>query len=370
MGGAATRFGSHDPHRALAWAMRGSTHEDLTPKPEQTMPTQWNHMALDQLLSDGGTLAPLEKYANARLKMLEPTKAHLADAKARANKLGSMLCGKNGLGGVNYFTIGSVVKRTVNNPVKDIDLVVVLDHEDWKTTGGVPYKPATIIGEVTKRLEQTYNPEIQSGHVRLYRQDHSTGLVFMKESRVNVDIVPAFAVGPKKTKLFEIPERSSKEWVKTSPKNQLSTLQQMSRDCPALRKAIRLLKHWRANNRSLPLSSFSLEILAQFVVNHKAPPTTMGIVEAVLKLIVETEMELTVSLVNQPTPASPVIIMDTGVRGNNVTSHLTDADRALLVGLAKTRLTELQEAAKLIEAGKVHGTKTRLRPFFGPDDAA
>ncbi|MBK7760105.1 MAG: hypothetical protein IPI35_27600 [Deltaproteobacteria bacterium] len=94
----------------------------------------------------------------------------------------------------------------------------------------------------------------------------------------------------------------------------------------------------------------------------------MSIVEAVLRLIVETELTVPVSLVNQPFPDDEVIIMDTGVRGNNVTGHLNRDDRQRIVTLAEERLIALQEAAALVAAGKEHGTKTRLRPFFGHED--
>ncbi|MBK7760106.1 MAG: nucleotidyltransferase [Deltaproteobacteria bacterium] len=175
------------------------------------MPTPWTHETLDQLLTNVGALAPLEKHASARLKALQPTEQHLNDAKNRANKLGSMLCRKNDLGGARFHTIGSLVKGTANNPVKDIDLVVVFDETYWQTKGG-RYKPATVIGDLARRLEKTYAPEIDGGHVTVYRQDHSTGVVFTRESRVNVDIVPAVIVDSKR-KILEIPERSTKEWV-------------------------------------------------------------------------------------------------------------------------------------------------------------
>jgi hypothetical protein len=331
------------------------------------MPNPWPSEALDQLLTNVGHLAPLEGYASARLKALKPTEQHLNDAKARANNLGSMLCGKNGLGCQGYRIIGSLIKGTANNPVKDIDLVVLLDESYWGSKGS-RYKPATVIGSLTRRLEQTYAPEIEGGHVTVYRQDHSTGVVFTKESRVNVDIVPAFLVDNKK-KILEIPERSTKDWVPTAPQNQLTILRRMCEGRPALRRAIRLLKNWRANTSNFPLSSFSLEILAQFVVYHKTPHTPMSIVEAVLRLIVETELTVPVSLVDQRIPDDEVVIMDTGVRGNNIARYLDRSDREHIVALAAERLTALQQAAKLVEAGKDHGTKMRLRPFFGHEDS-
>lgn len=327
------------------------------------MPTQWTFETLDQLFTDLGSLAPLEGYASARLKALKPTDQHLSDATSRANRLGRMLCGKSGLGGVGHCIIGSLAKSTANHPVKDIDLVVLFDEQDWLTRG-TRYKPATVIGELTSRLSKTYAPRIAAGHVNVVPQDHSVGLEFINESRVNVDVVPAFVVNSKQ-KILEIPERSTKEWVQTSPENQLITLRRLSQRRHALRGAIRLLKLWRINTRALPLSSFALEILAQIVVNHRAPQTPMAIVEAVLKLIVATELTVPMSLVKQPTPSAPIVIMDTGVQGNNVTGHLTQHDRALTVRLAAERLTALQKAATLVEAGKERGTKTRLRPFFG-----
>lgn len=333
---------------------------------ERLMTTYWTNKRLHALCTAPSVLTPLDNYANQTLLSLTPSKKDLQDAHARAHYIGGLLCRTADIRGESYHIIGSLVKRTANSPVKDIDLLVLLrnDDQEWQTNGE-RLKPATVIRRFSDRIQKTYSRLIDSEHISIYKQDHSIGLTFTRTKRVNVDIVPAFKIGKRQRDVWEIPERSTKTWVQTSPRAQLMTLQQLSGGRPHLRKAIRLLKNWRANCPRLPLRSFALEILAEFAVRHGAPPTPMGIVESTLRLIVETKLALPVSLVDQPTPDDAVVIMDSGVSGNNVTAHLNEDERERIVTLSQVRLLALREAAARIAAGQTYGTVGRLRPFFG-----
>lgn len=312
------------------------------------------------VLSLPRTLTPLQPLLQDQLRHTEPSTRQVAQARKRVEHIGGILCGPDGVGGLHAFEIGSLAKRTANRPLSDIDMMVTLDEDEWRSRRGLR-DPARVIAAFVERLMQRYRAQEDAGTVEVWKQRHSAGVRFLNDDVVNLDVVPAIRV---RGEVYQIPERGSRRWVRTSPARQLETLNRMDTRFHAARRAIRLLKLWR-DEAHIKLPSYAIEVLVLHNLRCGAARSEVGLVEATLRWMVETRLRVPVSLTPQRTPTRGVVIMGTGVQGNNITKSLDVANREKIEQRAAQALARLERTCKLVESGRDESAERLLSQVFG-----
>ena len=297
-----------------------------------------------------------------------PTTDEIKQAVDRTDSLGRLFR-NSGFGVLDWELGGSCEKWTAIRPVDDVDMFVYLDGEAWLTRQGDRYQPSTVIRMFRERIEQARWIHIVNGHVQLRTQSRSLRVIYHKEGSVHIDIVPAIWVNQNPHRLVEIPDRENKRWIQTCVRRQANLLNKLDNGFHFLRRGIRLLKIWRNHHRLTLLRSYALELLAIHASMEGAPQSDVGIFRHTLERMVETGLRQPIVLPDiishYDIPRHPMVIMDVGVRDNNVASGITAAERRKIVTVARKTLELLQEAGIALTAGKVRIARSRFRQAVG-----
>jgi hypothetical protein len=229
----------------------------------------------------------VDRLFDVRVQALTPDDAAVATAVERAERVGRIIKNDRNLAVLESQIGGSCAKKTALAPVKDVDLFLYLDQYAWQKTDGSNYSPQTVLRDFEVRLRRTFRRHIESRDIIIRRQDHSLRIRYLREGAIHIDVVPALWDG-NKAYLVDIPERSTKRWVKTCIPRQHLLLERLDAPNRYLRRAIRLLKHWR-NVHKLNLRSYALEILAAHAVARRVDTAhARAVFVSVLEWIAET----------------------------------------------------------------------------------
>ncbi len=186
---------------------------------------------------------------------------------------------QNVLGVANCLQIGSYPRFTAITPLHDLDVLYVLGN--WDPAAD----PSDALNELQAQLESDYeNPTQYSFEIS--RQTHSITIVFSDggDEVFSVDIVPAYISGKNNfgSDMYVVPEIAAKShgdrkqlskavaqgrhkmaWIKSDPRGYISVATQANAANDDFRKAVKLVKGWRASCKGLdedfPLKSFHLE---------------------------------------------------------------------------------------------------------------
>ncbi|MEP3040743.1 MAG: CBASS oligonucleotide cyclase [Hyphomicrobiales bacterium] len=160
------------------------------------------------------------------------------------------------------FLTGSYARHTKTKPLKDIDIIFVLNDAEKHYRDKAP---SVVIDDFCDALVDKY------GANAVRKQSHSVnvdfGVIIDSDDNtdyrvVSVDVVPSFPSGDN----FEIPDLDSRQWIKTNPeihaKKATDAHQAFSREWKGL---VRMVKYWNNNSRfdEKPIKpSFLIEIMA------------------------------------------------------------------------------------------------------------
>ena len=160
------------------------------------------------------------------------------------------------------FLTGSYARYTKTKPLKDIDIIFVLE-EDEEHYRSKP--PSVVIGDFHDALAEKYGRDALRKQSRSVSVDF--GIVVDADDNtdyrvVSVDVVPAFTVGDD----YEIPDDDTGNWIKTNPEIHASKAtaahQAFSNEWKGL---VRMVKYWNNNARhgEKPVKpSFLIEVMA------------------------------------------------------------------------------------------------------------
>jgi hypothetical protein len=141
--------------------------------------------------------------------------------------------------------VGSFERRTSLVPIKDVDLLVVLNERAFYQNEG----PAQLLQRLDEPLERVGRPS------RI--QPHSVGVDY---EGYRVEFVPAL----QRDGDYLIPElgEGGPRWIRTNPPRHGRFTGQKDQELGAMGVPIvQMMKQWK-HNRSLPLKSFHLEMMA------------------------------------------------------------------------------------------------------------
>lgn len=241
-------------------------------------------------------------------------------------------------------------------------MFTVLDEAQWLTTRGELYHPRTILSVFDERLHQRYAHLIRDGYVKVRRQRRSVSVRFVRESTVNVDVVPVLR-GPRGA--VQVLERWNGDWTASHIDRQLRALDRHDTPKKPARDALRLLKLWRRKH-GLELPSYALEVLVLWVRHYGASAKSGAIFEAVLGVIAQTRLRQVFDLAGQHTArTTAVTIIDPAVRSANITDDLSVADRNAAVQAAREAVGQIATMREIVARGSTRGLKGPLGQVFG-----
>lgn len=161
------------------------------------------------------------------------------------------------------FLSGSYKRETKIRPLKDIDLVIVLDpdeYPDYDEEGD----PAALLDELESVLDDLYEDD---DTVTVNPQHRSVNLDFTNPP-YGFDVVPAFVVNGD---VLRIPDRKHDMWPKTNPKKHadlLSTANDDRHTEGTIVPMIKMLKAWNTHQNGI-VKSFWIEAQAMQVFTSK-----------------------------------------------------------------------------------------------------
>ena len=128
---------------------------------------------------------------------------------------------------IDSFLTGSYARDTAIRPIKDVDIIIIMNILQTNT-------PSSVINYLERILKKYYS--------NTKRQTKSVNITL---SYINMDVVPAIAPEGIDNILL-IPNREEKEWTKTHPKKhiELSTIMNKNRNL-LYKPLVKSLKQWR-----------------------------------------------------------------------------------------------------------------------------
>src|SRR5262245_7260989 len=195
---------------------------------------------------------------NAFLWKISPPEAQLDAAKRSNRALRAFLENDAYFGGLllDSFLNGSYARRTAIQPIKDVDIVVVVGADWLKTT------PVLAMESLRNKLSQRYDSRRSRRRRRAVR---------ITLSDIDLDVVLAVERdGPQQP--LRIPDREVEEWVLTHPRRQLRLIRSIGTATKGnYSRLVRLLKAWsraKVANEDRP-RSFVLECAIYHLLSNR-----------------------------------------------------------------------------------------------------
>lgn len=179
-------------------------------------------------------------------------------------------CIRAGFGIKTDFLSGSYRRHTKTKPLKDVDVLFVLgEKEKWRRDK----PPIEMLQAFEKCLRKKYS---ESGQVEINRR--SVTVEFEKNyypddhdgKVLSIDVVPAFECG---TDIYEIPDKDSGKWIKTSPAKHKEQATDKNEELDGQWvPLVKMVKGWNRANGKTVKPSFLVEVMAEGLV--EAPFST------------------------------------------------------------------------------------------------
>lgn len=303
----------------------------------------------------------LDEALTELIRGTTPTAGEIAKARKRAEFYGRLLVRDKEMAAESFLVVGSCGKGTVCRPIGDVDVVVQLRENAFARSDGGRRQPASILQLFGERLEVTTR-RFEGVTIRL--QTHSVRVRHDGARSFDVDIVPAFT---HRDSIVEIPERGTRDWIRTSFLRQAELLDALDVRNKSVRRSIRLLKLWR-DQYDLELPSYALEVVVMLAAFRRVPrhPSTL-VIQALRYLEKEPDEALVLDHYWRPSRALRPGVYDPAVPDNNLTSHLyADARRAIATRARRTA-DALERAREYADQGMRARAEARIVAAFGLD---
>jgi len=292
-----------------------------------------------------GKINQLESYFEKFASNIEPSENMRSEAITGHSTLRQRLEKDEDLQGVlvNTLLIGSYRRQTAVKPVKDVDILVVLDLD----TSSDENSPSKVLNRLKRVLDKYYEAKTANQR-RSIRIDLSY---------VTMDVVPVVAPNGTETPVL-IPDRALSDWMWTNPLGHVGlTSERNETSGGRYVPLVKMLKWWRRYHaagaeRPKP-KGFTLECLVGMHLDMNAPSFAEGFV-SVLEGIKRSYPTLE-HLEYLPDPALPGGVVPTG---------LSQADYDEFMKLVEESLGFAREA---INADSPDTKAEHWRKVFGPE---
>ena len=190
------------------------------------------------------------------VRAVEPTSTQKANAQRSHNYLRDILMTGNMEKRIlGSYLSGSYARRTAIAPLDDVDVIILIDPEHWKS-GFLSAAPSA--SAVLKTFERAIRYLYPESALRVQRR--SIGL---KLWRMDLDVVPAIPDSDDEDRIW-VPDIDDDKWIVSAPRvhSQAASAVNKARDNLFI-PLVKLLKHWNTQLPStLQLKSFAIETLA------------------------------------------------------------------------------------------------------------
>lgn len=251
---------------------------------------------------------------------------------------------------------GSFAKHTIlrrmGGVAPDVDVAIFLDDraaaaEDYASLSDTIHE-FLIASYPTKKVDD-------------FTIGRRTATVQFIGSGLTVDVVP----------MITIPDKSGYGWqyfddgtrVETYPAGQINFINTRKKTHPEYRALVRLAKQWRNHQDIKGLKSYAIELLMAHMFDQN--PGTLGIEQRFrefLLFLAQSRLQEAVSFPENTTPptfSDPVVVVDPVNSDNNVTSRISETERANIV-------QEAEDAYSLALEADAENDLSIYKEIFGP----
>lgn len=278
---------------------------------------------------------------------LEITESESKSASRRQNNIRDQV--KNGGMEVETdFLIGAYARHTKTKPLRDVDIMVVLDDTSY-----LDKHPRKVLDDIKAILGPHYGKDRVRCDRRAVRVDFGVTVVddvSDEDQVVSFDVVPAFAEDDH----YLIPDDVAGEWVKTNPKAHADKARDANKALDDHWKPlVKMLKKWNDTAGKPVEPSFLIEVMALKILR---PPWT-GQTPYLLREFFATAADRLDEGWPDPADVGPDV------------SDVLDASPTKMQA-AKTALRAAEagctEAMRLDRAGRTSEALSAWRAMFGP----
>jgi hypothetical protein len=304
----------------------------------------------------------LDEVLNEFVRDSTPTEGEMEKALRRAERWGQILLRDRDMCVDSFLPAGSCAKGTACRPIGDADVVVLLRPDAFPRADGGRRQPAGILDLFAERLRVTCRALVG---VTVRSQTHSVRLVHDGQHSFDVDVVPAYP-GPKG--VVEIPERGTRDWIRTSFMRQAELLNEFDVRNRAVRRTIRLLKYWRDQQGLAGFPSYAIEVLVLLAASRGTPRHPFTLLQAALRLLSREREEALV--LERYWRASSFLrpgVYDPAVPENNLTAQFYARDRLKIGSRAERAANALDRARLYLDGGSRSRADDRINAAFARD---
>ena len=251
---------------------------------------------------------------------------------------------------IDTFLAGSYRRRTAREPIKDVDVVVVVDEElhSWE-----PEKVLALLNDTLADYDE---------YKRRRRQNRRSIQVSLAD--IDMDIVPTVALyGPDEE--LRIPDRNVKEWMRTHPKGHINWTQGLNGATTVvgsqgtLVPLVKMLKQWKTtrfgDNRHP--KGFIIETLAGYLHDPKADSWEEVFTRFLERFLAQYGSYRNIGIV--PT------LQDPGLPGESIKTGMTAADFMRLIDEAEKSVAIARKAIELEADGREREGAILWQQIFG-----
>jgi len=246
----------------------------------------------------------LISHFNKFLSSIEPPQTYVSEASNGHMSLRTRLSSDSAIKGYiqDTFLSGSYARKTAVTPIKDVDVIVMLDINRQTTN------PKHILTFLHRALRKDY-----PGKTRLQRRSIKVVLKY-----VRMDVVPAIFSNDRDDPIY-IPDKLLQRWILTHPKGHIKLATELNEKTQGLFiPLVKAIKWWRNNKipeETRPKSIILEAILSEVVKKYKIRSIPFGIL-TFFKYVIESygiySLFNIVPIINDPV-----------LQGNNVAMEWT-----------------------------------------------
>jgi hypothetical protein len=168
------------------------------------------------------------------------------------------------------FLGGSYARHTALDPIKDADIIIVLERKDVSDDKTEP-SPRTVLHNLRKAIDEFYD------NVNLETQRRSIQ-VLLEEDDVRMDIVPSIAPNSKDAKLY-VPDYEQAKWIESNPSEHLSFATKKNKDSGGrFVRVVKSIKWWKSEK--LQKQRAPKSFLLETIVAHNMDSKSTSVCEA------------------------------------------------------------------------------------------
>jgi hypothetical protein len=202
------------------------------------------------------------------------------------------------------FLSGSYKRFTAIDPVKDADIILILEESSISEDKKTP-KSRDVLKDLKSKIDDFYDD------VNLETQRRSIQ-VYLSEDDIRMDVVPSIAPDGK-DKLLYVPDYEQSEWIDSFPQEHINFASSKNKDSKGqFVRTVKALKWWRGKN--LEKEKAPKSFLMETIIAHNMDCGSSNLCKAFAVTLHNILDEYTINKINKTLPR----IEDPGISDNDL----------------------------------------------------